>query len=204
MGFFATMTFAKDTVEQEALTHVNEFLTYVETNDRFSFEKELYFFGFSIPAAVLYIDANWMHTSGRWLKKTPKNSLLGHVLNQHKNLFLLSPKARKFIFCQKANNITNACFVVCLYQEGGLLHDSKILGPKIAKVLVFKVNKFDRKRHSEIDLMESSIDGINIPHLLGFRIIPVEEKAAGRMLKGTTLSIPKEKLPLMLKDYTAD
>ena len=43
MGFFATMTFAKDTVEQEALTHVNEFLTYVETNDRFSFEKELYF-----------------------------------------------------------------------------------------------------------------------------------------------------------------
>lgn len=109
MGFFATMTFAKDTVEQEALTHVNEFLTYVETNDRFSFEKELYFFGFSIPAAVLYIDANWMHTSGRWLKKTPKNSLLGHVLNQHKNLFLPSPKARKFIFCQKANNITRSC-----------------------------------------------------------------------------------------------
>lgn len=202
IGFSVTMTFADDAVEQQAITVVNDFLTYLDSNEHFSYEKETYFLGdHSILASVLYMRANLMNTSGRWRTKEPRNSLLGHVLKQKQDIFRFPLKAQKIIFCKKDNN-SNSCFVVCLYQkETGKSQVSNVSNSAVAKVLVFRVTNFIQPN---IDLLESSIDGISIPYLLGFSLKEINVKSAGKIRTKKTLTIAEENLSFMIKNYTMD
>lgn len=193
---------ANDTLEQQAVAIVNDFLTYLDSNEPFSYDREKYFFGdHSILATVLYMQTNMMHSDGRWKAKSPSNSLLGHTLKQENNILRFSRDSQKFVFCEKDNN-SNSCFVICLYQKKAEKSQvSGISNPEIAKVLVFRVTNFIRPN---IDLLESSIDGISIPYLLGFRVKDTEVKSAGKSRKKDTLTFSKEKLNYLLKNYIAD
>jgi hypothetical protein len=189
--FFSTTVFADNHVEKQAITLVNEFLTYLQNESSFSYDKEIYFFGeHSFPSFILCLQEKLVNDKGEWLTTMPKDSLIGKLLKKKKNLFFLPSKTQRFIFCKKDDN-TNSCFVICTEQKQP--EKSQLAGvtnSPMSKTLVFRVNNFTKPY---INLLESTIDGMNILYLLDFRLKNIDVKSAGKIKRKTILIFDSRK-----------
>lgn len=185
--FFTVTACSGRSIEKQATTLVNEFLAYLQEESSFSFDKEIHFFGDSTPSSVLLLQAKMINEKGERLTSKPKNSLIGHLLKRKKNLFFLPSETQKFIFCKKDDN-TNTCFVI--FSCRNLPEKSQLAGvtnTPMSKTLVFQVDNFTGKKPS-IDLLESTINGMNILYLLDFRLKEIDVKSAGRVKRKTILT----------------
>lgn len=189
--FFTTTVFADNHVEKQAITLVNEFITYLQNKSSFSYDKEIYFFGeHSIPSFVLCLKEKLVNDKGKWLTSKPKDSLIGNLLKSNKNLFFLLSETQWFVFCKKDYN-TNSCFVICTEQKQP--EKSQLAGvtnSPMSKTLVFRVDNFTKPY---INLLESTIDGMNILYLLGFRLKNIDVKSAGKIKRKTILIFDSRK-----------
>lgn len=156
--------------EKASIALVTNFLVRIEMDKPLSFDEEEHFFDRSLVGASLYIQYGYMREDGgwRWLFK-PRKSLLGNIIQAHRDVFSTREFDHKNVLYVKDNDYYSSVIVV-LHKEP---HDCQWGWPPIKPDRnPYKVMKFSIAAHRKkpkIELSESLVDGVSVLYQLGFR-----------------------------------
>ena len=91
--------------EKASIALVTNFLARIEMDKPFSFDEEEHFFDCSLVGASLYIQYGYMREDGgwRWLFK-PRKSLLGNIIQAHRDVFSTREFDHKNVLYVKDND----------------------------------------------------------------------------------------------------
>ena len=156
--------------ERSAIELVTNFLARVEKPEPLSYREECAFFGeLSLTGAFLYWQYGYIHESGRWKRLfRPKKSLLGNVIQAHRDVFSTKPFGRQEVFYTKDIYPLGRVTVVLDEHPTRFTHGwLPATTNRISKTIRFQVSM--GVNGSVIQLCDSSVDGVSVLYLLGFR-----------------------------------
>ena len=173
-----------ETFGEASIELAKGFLGWIAETGRLNYQDEIRYLGDqSILSHVLLLKYNYVDKAGRWRFPFIRRSLLGQVLRKNVTLFP-SVKDSDFAFCPDLRDINKwshckAGYVIVLgnFETSGeyefFSKDRK------CQVLCLRVEKYG-KCSMTINLMESTLNGMGLPVLLGFKTEKQEITYANR------------------------
>lgn len=156
--------------ERSAIALATNFLARVEKKEPLSYREECDFFGeLSLVGAYLYWQYGYIHENGKWKRLfRPRKSLLGNVIQAHRHIFSTQPFEIKEAFYTKWEYPFGHVTVVLARDPANICHGwLPATTNRVSKTIRFRVAR--GLEGPKIRLCDSSVDGISVLYLLGFR-----------------------------------